>query len=264
MRVFAESAPDAAALASARASGLGAREPAVSSEQLRWSRFLPATEAEGPGVRAALWVQGCAVRCPGCFNPQMWAARGGQATGAAAAAAAWVAAAQAGGAEGVTLLGGEPFDQAAALAVVAETFRAAGLTVMSFSGYPLDALERWARRRPDIARLLAATDLLCDGPYLREHPDARRPWIGSTNQGIRALSERYADRVRAIDADGERDRLEVRIHRDGRIAVNGWADDAALDALLHDLGVRGDAPSRSAPPRSVQPGRAPHREELVS
>lgn len=258
MRVFAESTPDAAALAAAEASGLGAHEPPRGAGQLRVSRFLPATAAEGPGVRAALWVQGCSVRCPGCFNPQMWAARGGAMTDAAAAADDWVAAARSAGAAGITLLGGEPFDQADAVADVAESFRVAGLSVMSFSGYPLERLRELARHRDDIARLLEATDLLCDGPYLREHPDARRPWIGSTNQGIRALSERYAERVRHIARNGGRDSLEVRISSDGTVAVNGWADDAALDELLHDIGARGDAPAMI-----TELGITPKRKELV-
>jgi len=60
------------------ASLLGTVEPARgTAATLRWSRFLAATEAEGPGVRAAVWLQGCAVHCPECFNPQLWADRGG-------------------------------------------------------------------------------------------------------------------------------------------------------------------------------------------
>lgn len=223
-----------------RDSLLGLVPPPASSGPLRWSRFVPATEAEGPGIRAAIWVQGCAVRCPGCFNPQMWASRGGRLDDAAPVARDWVRAAQDAGARGVTLLGGEPFDQAAALAVVAEAFQAAGLTVMAFSGYTYERLSAWAASRPDIARLLAATDLLCDGPYLRDLPDTVRPWIGSRNQSIRALTPVYVDRVREIASRGGADALEVRIARDGTIAVNGWATDAALAALLDDLGVRGD------------------------
>ncbi len=226
-------------------SALGADEPACGdSAVLRWSRFLPATRAEGPGLRAAVWVQGCAVRCPGCFNPQLWAPRGGTVSDPALVAADWAAQAQAAGAEGVTLLGGEPFEQAGTLAIVAEAFRAAGMTVMTFSGHSYDDLRQWARVRADIARLLAATDLLCDGPYLQEHPDARRPWIGSTNQSIRALTSAYADEVRAIDESGGTDRLEVRIAPDGTVGVNGWATDAALTALLDDLGARADRPGR--------------------
>ncbi|MCM3695007.1 4Fe-4S single cluster domain-containing protein [Microbacterium oleivorans] len=219
---------------------LGTAPPPTGAELLRWSRFVSATAAEGPGVRAAVWVQGCAVHCPGCFNPHLWATRGAHLDDPAALAAEWVDAAVSAGAEGITLLGGEPFDQAAALAVVAEAFRVAGLGVMAFSGYTLERLREWGRDRPDLARLLAATDLLCDGPYLADSPDTRRPWIGSRNQSIRALTPRYAVEVERIARDGGGDALEVRIGADGSVAVNGWATDAALAALLDDLGVRGD------------------------
>ena len=226
---------------------LGTVEPAAKpAAELRWARFLPATSAEGPGLRAALWVQGCSVHCPGCFNPQLWAEIGGTVADTTDLADRFVADAVAAGVEGITLLGGEPFDQAAALGVIAEAFRAAGLTVMTFTGYPLEQLTAWSITRPDLARLLAATDLLIDGPYLRDQPDAERPWLGSTNQGIRALTPAYADEVARIERDGGLDRLEIRIHPDGRIDVNGWADDAALENLLHDLGPRQDRPGTKA------------------
>lgn len=225
---------------------LGSTAPDPAAGALRWSRFLAATEAEGPGRRAALWVQGCRVHCPDCFNPQMWAPRGGFLSDPAGIAAQWVVAARDAGATGVTLLGGEPFDQAAALVPVARAFRDAGLPVMAFSGYRLESLTEWAKNRADIADLLALTDLLCDGPYLRQHPDTARPWIGSTNQGIRALTPVYADDVRRIVDSGRPDTLEVRIGADGTVSVNGWATDAALAALFDDLGVRADRPQERA------------------
>jgi anaerobic ribonucleoside-triphosphate reductase activating protein len=213
-------------------------------ETLRWSRFLAATRAEGPGLRSALWAQGCSIRCPGCFNPHLWAESGARLDATSELADRFAAETVAAGAEGITLLGGEPFDQAEALAAVAEAARARGLTVMTFSGYTLDALRGWAGERPDIARLLEATDLLVDGPYLRDRPDARRPWLGSTNQGLTALSPAYADEISAIEADGGLDRVEIRIDPAGEVSVNGWADDAALAALLDDLGARTDRPLR--------------------
>ncbi|MFU8946490.1 4Fe-4S single cluster domain-containing protein [Mycetocola zhadangensis] len=226
---------------------LGTVEPLErAGETLRWSRFLPSTAAEGPGLRSALWVQGCSVRCPGCFNPHLWAEVGGQVESTADVARRFVTDARGAGVEGITLLGGEPFDQAAALATIAEAFRDAGLTVMTFSGYPLEWLTAWSVRRPDVARLLAATDLLIDGPYLQESPDPVRPWLGSTNQGIRALTPAYADEVARIEREGGADRVEIRITRDGRIDVNGWADAAALEELLHDLGPRQDRPGTKA------------------
>lgn len=221
---------------------LGTTCPPRATGALRWSRFLPATEAEGPGRRAAVWVQGCRVHCPGCFNPQMWAPRGGTLTDADEISERWVAAARAAGSTGITLLGGEPFDQALLLAPVAAAFQAAGLSVMAFSGYTFEHLTRWAEDRDDIAALLASTDLLCDGPFLRALPDTRRPWIGSTNQSIRALTSAHADEVRRVDAEGRGDTLEVRVGADGILHVNGWASDAALAALFYDLGVRADRP----------------------
>ena len=209
---------------------------------LRWSRFLAATAAEGPGLRAAVWVQGCSVKCPGCFNPHLWSERGGRDDAPATIAAEWVAATQDAGAEGITLLGGEPFDQAAAMAIVARAFRDAGLTVMTFTGYTLDQLQTWGAERDDIRSLLEATDLLADGPYLADRPDSARPWIGSTNQGLRALTPAYRDVIAGIERAGGQDRLEIRIARDGTIAVNGWADDTALEILLGDLGARADRP----------------------
>lgn len=215
-------------------------------ETLRWSRFLASTRAEGPGLRSALWVQGCSVRCPGCFNPQLWAEAGARLDQTHAVARDLVARSVDAGVEGITLLGGEPFDQAEALAEVAAAYRSAGLTVMTFSGYTLEALSTWARERSDVAALLGATDLLVDGPYLRDRPDAHRPWLGSTNQGIRALTPVYADAVAQIEqaAPSTGDSVEIRIGVDGRIDVNGWADAAALAALLDDLGTRADGPFR--------------------
>jgi anaerobic ribonucleoside-triphosphate reductase activating protein len=210
---------------------------------LRWSRFLAATQAEGPGTRAAVWVQGCSVKCPGCFNPHLWSVKGGQDDDPRQLAERWVAETRAAGSEGITLLGGEPFDQAAAMAVVAHAFRDAGLTVMTFTGYRLEQLQTWGAERDDIRQLLEATDLLADGPYLADRPERSRPWIGSTNQGLTALTPVYADAIAQLTRSGGVDRLEIRIGRDGTIAVNGWADDDALEILLGDLGARIDRPS---------------------
>ena len=215
----------------------------VPDDVVRVARLVAATEAEGPGRRTALWVQGCSIRCPGCFNPQLWTRRGGNDRPVAELAAEILASARMADIEGITLLGGEPFEQAASLAELAAVVRADGLSVMTFTGYELGLLRDWARHRSDIAALLDATDLLVDGPYLRDLPETSRPWIGSTNQGLHALTGRYADALAALEQ--QRDRLEVRVGADGVVAVNGWADVGALEELLHGLGRRGDRPQGS-------------------
>ncbi|MCA9663392.1 MAG: 4Fe-4S cluster-binding domain-containing protein, partial [Myxococcales bacterium] len=72
-------------------------------EAIAVALVVPATEAEGPGRRYALWVQGCPMRCPGCCNPEMLEFRGG----ARRRPAALVTEAIAADVDGVSLLGGE-------------------------------------------------------------------------------------------------------------------------------------------------------------
>lgn len=135
------------------------------------------------------------------------------------------------GAEGVTLLGGEPFDQAESFADFAERVRDAGLTVMAFTGHYLKHLQG-ADAPVGAADLLAETDLLVDGPYLADHVDLSRPWVGSTNQRFHFLSDRYAALEAELHTTG--DRIEVRVSSSGEIAVNGWASVDQLDDLLAD------------------------------
>lgn len=207
--------------------------PPAPADTLRVARVLAATAAEGPGLRTAVWVQGCAVRCPGCFNPHLWTPRGGQVVRVDQWLPAVLDGAAAAGAEGVSLLGGEPFEQAAPLAALAQAFQDAGLSVMVFTGHHLEDLTRWGGRRSDIRALLERTDLLADGPYLRGQPDHARPWVGSTNQRLHLLTGRY----RAADLRAP-DRVQVTVSASGEVAVNGWAGTDALDALLE--GIRRD------------------------
>lgn len=144
------------------------------------------TEAEGPGTRFALWVQGCARRCPGCCNPELLAHRGG----ALVSVDALVEEVFAADVEGLSLLGGEPLEQAPALAALAARVRARGLSVMVYTGYTLGELR--AHDAPaGASALLAVTDLLVDGPYLEALRTTTRRWIGSDNQVLHFLTDRY-------------------------------------------------------------------------
>lgn len=195
------------------------------------ARFVAATRAEGPGERSALWVQGCAIRCPGCFNPQLWGFRGGELVEPAELVERVLAA----GTEGVTLLGGEPFDQAAALAEVAAGVRRAGRSVMTFTGYTRAGLRRAVENgRDDVAALLAETDLLVAGPFRADQVDTRRPWVGSTNQEFVLLGDRFPGLLDELTRTP--DRVEVTVDAAGGISVNGWAELDALDELLASVG----------------------------
>lgn len=188
---------------------------------LRVSRIEPATSAEGPGTRWAIWAQGCSIGCPGCCNPHTW----DPGAGTTFAADDLVEQMLAAPVEGVTLLGGEPFDQPDGMATIARAAQLAGRGVMTFTGYRHEVLRRSSR--PEWASLLAATDLLVDGPYLQDRRDTARPWVGSSNQRFIHLTDRY----RSLSFDDDRDRVEVRIRRDGAVAINGWPEGQLISAL---------------------------------
>jgi anaerobic ribonucleoside-triphosphate reductase activating protein len=186
--------------------------------KLNVARFLPCTRAEGPGPRAAVWVQGCLKRCPGCCNPGLLPIAPARLV-TAEEAWQWVRAAGAERAlEGVTFLGGEPMLQARGLAEVAERCHAAGLSVMVFSGYTREELTHLAL--PGADDLLRHTDVLVDGPYRAELPERERNWVGSSNQRFHYLTERYGPE---IETDPRyRPAVELRVASDGRITLNGW------------------------------------------
>lgn len=126
------------------------------------------------------------------------------------------------GIEGITLLGGEPLAHAEGGAALAGQVRQRGLSVMVFTGYTLEE----ARRLPDpaVAQLLALTDILVDGPYVREKPETRRRWIGSANQQIHFLTSRYqADDPRWLFPNT----LEIR-WQELELTVNGFPARSAV------------------------------------
>lgn len=204
----------------------------LSDCSLRIAQIVPSTEAEGPGRRFALWFQGCPLRCPGCCNPEMLPFMGGTLMALGDVVAQIAQAAQKHGIEGITLLGGEPLAHAAGAAALARAVRRRGLTVMVFSGYTLEE----ARQLPDpaVVELLALTDLLVDGPYLRDQPETRRRWIGSANQRIHFLSDRY----RADDPCWLLpNTLEIRLSG-SELTVNGFPARSAVGLWKRPLGKR--------------------------
>jgi anaerobic ribonucleoside-triphosphate reductase activating protein len=141
------------------------------------------------------------------------------------------------GVEGVTFLGGEPFAQAAPLAWIAAGVRAAGLGVIAFSGWRLGELR--ALRRPGPAALLAACDLLVDGRWERAHASARRRFVGSDNQRVHFLTDRYRhlDDGRGGIGRGEGP-VEIRI-QGARLFLSGAPDAALARALRRPRRPRG-------------------------
>lgn len=185
------------------------------------AQIVPCTEAEGPGKRFAIWVQGCPLRCPGCCNPEMLPFEGG-AMMCVGELIQQIEKSRIQGVEGISLLGGEPFAHADSLAILAAATQSTGLSVMVYSGYTLGELQ--SATAPAVRELLRHIDLLVDGRYDRTQPESTRRWIGSANQQIHFLTDRYSPDDPCWKTP---DTLEIRW--DGKeLVVNGFPARAAI------------------------------------
>src|SRR5664279_3948725 len=107
----------------------------LSEPMIAVAQIVPATDAEGPGRRFALWFQGCPLRCPGCCNPEFLPFTGGQEITVEEIVQQVKTSKEENGIEGITLLGGEPFAHAEAAAMISEEVQKLSLNVMVFTGY---------------------------------------------------------------------------------------------------------------------------------
>ena len=194
----------------------------------------------GPGRRIGLWVQGCTIHCPGCVSQDTWPADVTK-TIAVSALIAWCKRVAADGFDGVTISGGEPFEQPAGLTVLLAGLHrwresaALDFDILCYSGYPLRTLER---KHP---KILALLDAIIPEPYVDTVPVSHL-WRGSRNQPLVPLSERgrarYAEYVEApAGAGGKRMQAAVEGGRVWMIGIPERGDMARVEALCASRGL---------------------------
>lgn len=170
----------------------------MSVPPLNLAAFLKGTRMVGPGLRDAIWVQGCSIRCPGCAN-QAYLAHERRIVMPVERLLAHLEA-RGDRIEGLSVLGGEPTEQPEAVATLLQGTQALGLSTVLFTGRTLESL----RHDPTCADLLAHTDLLIDGPYLESQKDLALHWRGSSNQRLLRLTDRFREEdLEAPMASGE-------------------------------------------------------------
>lgn len=143
---------------------------------------------DGPGFRYVLFVQGCPHRCPGCHNPESHDPEGGTEMTVSEIFGQIMENPHL---RGVTFSGGEPFEQAPALAELGAMIRDAGLSLMSYSGYTLEELQR--RNDPATDRLLGMLDILVDGRYVEALRNLTLIYRGSENQRVIDMNKTRAE-----------------------------------------------------------------------
>ena len=145
---------------------------------LELSGIVSDSIVDGPGIRTAIFSQGCPHHCPGCHNPETWEF----VCGTQIPAEAVVEIVQSNPlCRGVTFSGGEPFAQAAAFAELARLLKAKGYEVASYTGYTFEQL---LNGTPAQRELLETIDILIDGPFLLAEKSLEIAFRGSRNQRI--------------------------------------------------------------------------------
>ena len=131
----------------------------VISSTLKVHSFLPATYGNGPGLRACLWLQGCTLSCPGCFNPESHAVDIGEIQSVRDLANQIL---ELPSIQGITVSGGEPLQQVAPLADLLRIIKGKSkLSVVVFTGYLFED----AIKLIDSADMRQTIDLLFAGPF---------------------------------------------------------------------------------------------------
>ena len=174
--------------------------------------YIPASKVNGPGTRFTLWVQGCSRRCVGCFNPDTWSVDD---SGIYMSVEEIIARIPEQGIDGITVSGGEPFDQSEELSALLKLAHEKGLEKFFYSGYTYEQLYALEGKY----RALCEVDILIDGPYMQNVPP-QNIWTGSGNQHIYRLKKGIRIRDITNEVCGSAV-VEILIDKQGTITTTG-------------------------------------------
>lgn len=176
--------------------------------------YVDGSEVNGPGSRAVVWLQGCSRECPGCFNPSSWSFAINQLISVEQLAQKILSNPQN---QGVTFSGGEPFWQAPELTELAKKVKAAGLNVMSFTGFTLEQLQ--APYAPAKSQeLLEQLDILIDGPFVKSLAiNAPDSLVSSKNQRVHIFNPALQNHMTWAS-----DQTEIHVLQDGSRIITGF------------------------------------------
>ena len=147
--------------------------------RFRLSGIVNDSIVDGPGLRLAVFMQGCPYGCPGCHNPQTHDVMGGREADTEEVRAMLKKNPLL---DGLTLSGGEPLLQPQAAREMAEMAKAQGLNVWCYTG---DTVEHMLKNRaPDVMAALEYVDVLVDGPFILEQKSLDLRFRGSRNQRL--------------------------------------------------------------------------------
>ena len=159
-----------------------AKPTAANEPTLRVYRLYHGSVVEGPGRHSVAQLAGCLIRCVGCSVQETHSMDSGV-TMPVSEVVRGLLASEGEPRDGITILGGEPFLQPEGLLALVQALKQHGQHLTLYSGYTLEQL--LARADADVIRnILALTDVLIDGPFVKALAEGVGEWRGSTNQEI--------------------------------------------------------------------------------
>lgn len=149
---------------------------------IRLAGIVRESIVDGPGIRFAVFCQGCPHKCRGCHNTFTHDFNGGYICSISKLIDEIDSDPLL---TGVTFTGGEPFCQPEAFAALAEEIRKRDkLDIITFTGYTYEELQSMKTEKPEVGRLLDLTDYLIDGRFILEQRDLTLHFRGSRNQRV--------------------------------------------------------------------------------
>ena len=188
--------------------------------------FVPVSRANGPGLRAVVYFQGCSLQCPGCWNPSSHKFRGIEVT-VPEVAQRFEEARRLEPLEGATFSGGEPMQQAEGLLELMREIRktAPAASLGMFTGYTESELASGrfvTRLGPDVEQkcelwrtVRELLDFAVMGRYDQTQPSIA-PLRTSENQRLVLFSGRYQE------GDFGPQLVEISIEESGKSVLTGF------------------------------------------
>ena len=187
------------------------------SNTIRLGHRLDHSEIYGPGLRSVIWVQGCTLACKGCWNTQYWSTKGGDEIQVSQLLKDLQALNDI---EGITLLGGEPLQQAKASLELIKGAKSLGLNVFLYTGYEPSEFDE------TMLACFNMSDIAVTGRYVQELRDTGLRWRGSQNQQVHFISDVYEETVLI-----EQTEVEFHVLPTGEIQIVGYAENDLANLL---------------------------------
>ncbi len=164
----------------------------------------------GTGCRFVIWTQGCSIRCKDCWNKEVWSFKTKNKIstkklfGKIINEKIYI--------EGITILGGEPFDQYEKLFILVKQIRQTDLSIILYTGYSENEL-----KDKNKIEILDFIDIIITDRYDKNYRTENGGLIGSSNQEIKFLTNRYTKND--LPKNNE---IEISINENGQINMYGY------------------------------------------